>query len=257
MLGKLLKYEFKATARTFIPLYIGIILVSLFNGLFLNPNDVELSNAKVIGIIILVALFIALVVITIVVTVQRFSKNLLGDEGYLMFTLPVSTKMLILSKTLIATLWSVLSGVVAIVSFGLIGTLMIGKVTEDILNLGEIISLIQTNLSPDQISNMAFTIFNISIFFILSYITFILTIYLAISIGQLNIFCKHKTATAFVVFIILNIIQSEVLSLIGLDEFMTSTWHRTVIIGNLSSIVIGVILFFATSYILEKKINLE
>ena len=32
MLGKLLKYELKATSRVFIPLYIAILVVSIVNG---------------------------------------------------------------------------------------------------------------------------------------------------------------------------------------------------------------------------------
>ncbi|MBE0601232.1 MAG: hypothetical protein IH607_05540, partial [Firmicutes bacterium] len=35
-----------------------------------------------------------------------FYKNLLGDEGYLMHTLPVSTGRLIFSKLLVATVWA-------------------------------------------------------------------------------------------------------------------------------------------------------
>lgn len=36
MLGKLLKYELKASGRIFIPLYIAILIVAVFNGIFMN-----------------------------------------------------------------------------------------------------------------------------------------------------------------------------------------------------------------------------
>ena len=97
MLGKLLKYELKATSRVFVPLYIAILVVSIVNGLSLN---LEIFNIQGLATIILMCLFISLFVITIVVTIQRFNKNLLKDEGYLMFTLPVSSKYLVLSKYL-------------------------------------------------------------------------------------------------------------------------------------------------------------
>ena len=97
MLGKLLKYELKATSRVFIPLYIAILVVSIVNGLSLN---LEILNIQGLATIVLMCLFISLFVITIVVTIQRFNKNLLKDEGYLMFTLPVSSKHLVLSKYL-------------------------------------------------------------------------------------------------------------------------------------------------------------
>ena len=61
-------------------------------------------------------LFIGLMVITFVVCIIRFYKSLLGDEGYLMFTLPVETWKHIFNKLLIAMMWSVASGLFAILS---------------------------------------------------------------------------------------------------------------------------------------------
>ena len=84
MLGNLLKYELKATSRVFIPLYIAILVVSIVNGLSLN---LEILNIQGLATIVLMCLFISLFVITIVVTIQRFNKNLLKDEGYLMLGL--------------------------------------------------------------------------------------------------------------------------------------------------------------------------
>ena len=55
MLGKLLKYELKATSRVFIPLYIAILVVSIVNGLSLN---LEIFNIQGLATIILMCLFI-------------------------------------------------------------------------------------------------------------------------------------------------------------------------------------------------------
>lgn len=41
-------------------------------------------------------------VVTAVILIQRFYKNLLGSEGYLMFTLPVTVSQHLFSKTIIA-----------------------------------------------------------------------------------------------------------------------------------------------------------
>ena len=120
MLGKLLKYELKATSRVFVPLYIAILVVSIVNGLSLN---LEIFNIQGLATIILMCLFISLFVITIVVTIQRFNKNLLKDEGYLMFTLPVSSKYLVLSKYLTSLIWTFLSFIVALLSFTIIFTI--------------------------------------------------------------------------------------------------------------------------------------
>lgn len=105
MLGKLIKYEFKACGRTFFPLYIGILVLAAINGLCNNYNifsigdngtslSFSIENVQGILMLVLFALFVALFVLTILLTIQRFKKNLLDEEGYLMFTLPVSTKVL-------------------------------------------------------------------------------------------------------------------------------------------------------------------
>ncbi|MFQ9052505.1 MAG: ABC transporter permease [Oscillospiraceae bacterium] len=54
-----------------------------------------------------------MLLLTLVLMVYRFYKNLMTDEGYLMFTLPVSRSQLIWSKLLVALVWSVLSTVLA------------------------------------------------------------------------------------------------------------------------------------------------
>lgn len=92
MLGKLLKYELKATSRTFLPIYGALILVALGNRLF-RMGNINLGFGLTTAI--LVGLFVALGVLTLMVTIQRFNRNLLGDEGYLMFTLPVGPNQLI------------------------------------------------------------------------------------------------------------------------------------------------------------------
>lgn len=54
MLGKLLKYELKASGRIFIPLYIAILIVAVFNGIFMNTNILQVQG---IGILVLTSLF--------------------------------------------------------------------------------------------------------------------------------------------------------------------------------------------------------
>ena len=58
----------------------------------------------------------AVFIVTFFVIIQRFYKNLLGDEGYLMNTFPVTTITNITSKLSIATFWNIVSGFVAVFS---------------------------------------------------------------------------------------------------------------------------------------------
>lgn len=126
MLGKLLKYEFRATGRTLAPLYGALLLMTLvvkFQLFYYTRQGHNLIPQEFLGqliasltTILYVALIVAIFVMTLVLLIQRFYKNLLGPEGYLMFTLPVSVHQLILSKLLVALAWTLISGVAAIVS---------------------------------------------------------------------------------------------------------------------------------------------
>ena len=101
MLGKLLKQDFRATARIMLPLYVAVPVLGLFTNLITHlceNQDGFLINAISMLVSFVFSLsLIAAVVTTIVLMVLRFYRNLMTDEGYLMFTLPVSTTELIFS----------------------------------------------------------------------------------------------------------------------------------------------------------------
>lgn len=102
MLGKLMKYEFKATGRIFLPLFGSILVMAAVTQLLSGLNsDIPRTITMVLSSMLITTGF----VVTLILTIQRFYKNLLGAEGYLMHTLPVSTGRLIFSKLLAATLW--------------------------------------------------------------------------------------------------------------------------------------------------------
>ena len=89
---KLLKYEWKACARTCLPLYGVLILMSLISRiLYVIPKNASLDfMLPAISSMLYMGVMMAAFVVTAVILIQRFYKNLLGSEGYLMFTLPVT-----------------------------------------------------------------------------------------------------------------------------------------------------------------------
>ena len=82
MLGKLTKYEIKATARIFLPLYAGLLLFALINKVFIEINLLQTRMAflPLISGAIYFFIIVATFIITLVVMIQRFYKNLLSDE---------------------------------------------------------------------------------------------------------------------------------------------------------------------------------
>lgn len=268
MLGKLLKYELKATSRVFIPLYIAILVVSIVNGLSLN---LEILNIQGLATIVLMCLFISLFVITIVVTIQRFNKNLLKDEGYLMFTLPVSSKHLVLSKYLTSLIWTFLSFVVAFLSFTIIFMIPTYKYFDFSYFINEFNLLFSNMLNLNILGQFL----RIILLMIISYTIFIFNVYLALSVGQLPIFNRFRNVSSFIGFLVINLLISYAQNIVSLfvndasvnieaiDNInyainsVTSIVSKGLNIAIVINLIIILVLFFATTYILDKKLNLE
>lgn len=268
MLGKLMKYEFKACGRIFFPLYIGILFLAAVNGVSIGSSikdqdgfilDPNTLNTQGILTLVMVALFVALFVITIVLTIQRFNKSLLEDEGYLMFTLPVKTSSLVLSKLLVALIYAIISAVVALLSF-----LIIGAIGGNV-NIVEFFKFLSQESMFGE--NIDFIIY-MNLWFLLSYIIFVLSIYLSLSIGQLPQFSKYKMPAGVVLFFIINLIISKIETFmrnmtigsspeVDLMNSIASISYKYLFISSLISIIIGIILFFLINFILNKKLNLE
>ena len=268
MLGKLLKYELKATSRVFIPLYIAILVVSIVNGLSLN---LEILNIQGLATIVLMCLFISLFVITIVVTIQRFNKNLLKDEGYLMFTLPVSSKHLVLSKYLTSLIWTFLSFVVAFLSFTIIFMIPTYKYFDFSYFINEFNLLFSNMLNLNILGQFI----KIILLMIISYTIFIFNVYLALSVGQLPIFNRFRNVSSFIGFLVINLLISYAQNIVSLfvndasvnieaiDNInyainsVASIVSKGLNIAIVINLIIILVLFFATTYILDKKLNLE
>lgn len=109
MLRKLLKHEFRATGRFMWVIYLAMLVLSVAANVstrMLDRTDNSILNG--IMIMVLVAWVLALIIGGVMITVlliQRFYKNLLTDEGYLMFTLPTTVHHLVLSKLIVTVAW--------------------------------------------------------------------------------------------------------------------------------------------------------
>ncbi|MCD8368071.1 MAG: hypothetical protein LUC48_08645 [Clostridiales bacterium] len=119
MFGKLCKLELRYMMRNFLPLWGIVLVLAALNGFAIS---MDLDSNVTFGLLLmaLVGVLIAMVVLCIVLIVQRFYNGLLKSEGYLMFTLPVKTGALILSKGLAALVVMVVSGVVGVLAFVLV-----------------------------------------------------------------------------------------------------------------------------------------
>lgn len=124
MTFKLVKYEFRSMIRLMGVLWAGLpamaIIMAVFQKIF--PYDGLGEYPAVLNILnnlftfTYIAMFIALIAVTVIIIIMRFYKGLMRDEGYLMHTLPVKTRQLITAKGVTAVAVSIISMAVAVVS---------------------------------------------------------------------------------------------------------------------------------------------
>lgn len=123
MFGRLVKYDFRSMFKQFGFIWPAALLLAMVNHftLFgLNSTSTVGETTAGMAMLVYVAILMAMFIITMIFVIQRFFKGLLGDEGYLMHTLPVRPWQLISSKLLSAVAATLLSIVVAVFSILLI-----------------------------------------------------------------------------------------------------------------------------------------
>lgn len=292
MLGKLLKYELKATSRYFMFLYSAVIGLAIINKIFwLIPTDNAVMDV-VRGFITFafVIATVATIIFSFVIIIFRFYKNLLSDEGYLSFTLPVTATKHIISKMLVSVMWIIVTVIVVI------GSLLILAIDTGFYTaFPEVWSLINQffDLNPEFVKFVV----EMLIVLIVAMFSSTLMLYTAMSIGHL--FSKHRVVasivsyfglyfavqtinsivlavtmavgfgpTAFTSLEASNDVQFNMANSMDLSTMFTGEAGITysnflnmisaiAIIVVVMQIVLAVAYFLVTRYILKRKLNLE
>lgn len=243
MFGKLMKYELKSLLKGLLPLYGAILAVALINAVMASfgiGNSID-GLPQVTAIMLYFGLCVAVAVVTFLVIIQRFYKGLLGQEGYLMFTLPVPTWQLTLSKLLGAVITTILSGIVGMLSILILGSLNINWTLDATLFIIELIVLMLVGVAA-----------------------MILEIYVAIALGHLA--NKHRIAMSFVWFVVLQTVLSFLTGLsamaLGYSPFFPAFYanlsaHGMMWMMILPCLIEAAVFYFGTTWILKNKLNLE
>ena len=277
MLSKLLKYEFKATARTYGGLYLAILAAAALLGAFFRfPALISDFPIAVVTTVYLM-LCVAIAVITALTIIQRFTRNLLGREGYLMHTLPVTPAQLILSKLISSMVWLLCSILVIALSLGvffLCGMLNVNGIFSDWASAVR---------DFRQLADILQRVLNVSGFMLLLMATLvcsILCLYTACMIGHQ--FKQHFALVGIAAFVGLNVVQNRLMALlpyasdnVDLGTVVTSTaigdvtWQvavnqtylqtylRSLLVSLLADAVLCGIYFAATNWLMKNKLDLD
>lgn len=111
MLGKLFKHEWNATARRYGLFYLVLAAMTLFAAVLhrIPVENMVFRVAETIFLGIYVLTLIAAMVGSLAMAVIRFYQNMVADEGYLTFTLPVKVEELVLVKIFVAIFWQIIT----------------------------------------------------------------------------------------------------------------------------------------------------
>lgn len=281
MLKKLMKHEWKSVWK--LPAFLNLVLAGItvmamisFHSKIWETDNVVL-NLLLGCTFLLYMLFLCLsCFVTILYLAVRFYRNLFTDEGYLMHTLPVTGRQLVVSKLLVSTAWYLITIVVLILAgaglvFGLLTAVNPDFTLPELLRsfVQDVIPEIEAALGAPFSVLFTYGVINT----IISCLYANLFIYVCIALGQQ--FTKHKIAGAVVNYIaiasVLSIINTLVRELLlksvypkgaaftfaSSNVFITSyakgwSWF---LIGE--RLLLAAVFYFIAEYLITKKLNLD
>ncbi len=258
MLKKLIKHEFKATYRFYVPVYIALAALVALACIFLtvidhfDVNEMFLSITLPLGAIVGFLAIIFTVLSPYIFICLRFYRSTATREGYLTFTLPASTNQILFSKFLVSFFWAVLTvGVTTLAIF----------------------VLLAVGFDPDMTFTAIHQLFHSSEFnfttilsFVVGYANSILAIYASISLGQ---FVRDHRIIASIAFYAATYTVQQIVSLVVLIPIMIGSGVLSSgetlnysdlgimsVVSIILSLVFCVIFYFVSERILDRKLNL-
>ena len=265
MLGKLLKHEFRATARIMWVIYAAMLALSIgshFAMRYLDRPDTYFV-LRVLSIVVTALWVMALIfgtVMTVVLMIQRFYKNYLTDEGYLMFTLPVGIPSMVFSKLIVAIVWVILTIVVMMLGIGL-AVMDSSFLKEAIAIVRQLVQIADTQ----ETLRATVILVEVAVVAILGIACSVMQFYAAMSLGYG--FTGHKGLWSVVMYFVISIAfqiigsalmiaaPSGIWNLMGQLTPMQS-YHGIMLTVAISELVSGGVLYGITWLNLKKRLNL-
>ena len=252
---KLLKYEWKACARTCLPLYGVLILMSLISRiLYVIPKNASLDfMLPAIGSMLYMGVMMAAFVVTAVI---------------LMFTLPVTVSQHLLSKTIIAVVMIGLSGLSALISIFIFADRMI-------LSMDEVWQAFTglSTLLPHSGQEFLFEL-ELLVLAVLGIAGMALFLYMCIALGHLA--SRHRLLMSIVWYVVLSTALQVLLLMVMMGagnavpqpfvDLMKVWWSGITPMGAahlmlrcccVFALISDAVYFLVTRWILVHKLNLE
>ena len=271
MVKKLIKHEFISYLRSLLPIelaLIGIATVLRFIQIFEN----ETTGYSILfgsAVFAFVAAIIVCLVMTFIVSIQRYYKNLFKAEGYLTFTLPVTHSQHIFTKVLCAV------SVTLVTLINVFVSVCIATAGEFCVEIFKAIGYILSHISKYiGAANVTFYIIEFIILFVVALFTEYLLFYACITLGQtakknrvaaaVGIYFGYYYATQIFATIAIMIFSSINFSyefLEMLEDFVTKNAkglvHGGFALGIIITALMGFVYYIISLKVMKKKLNIE
>jgi hypothetical protein len=242
MLRKLLRYEFKALLQILPVFYLAFLIPALTAGIgsripgsWMWSEDLSSLFLNILGLMLPVVLTVNLVTV-----IRRFRENLLKDEGYLMFTLPVPEWKLVASKGIAAFCTILLTGIMWSLSALIFGF---------IRNSDEIMEQLPFILEMPSIIGVPrmITITAIALVFILQQM---FLVYASMTISQLA--PRFRRLAAFGVYLAVIIVEYHITR--AVHSLFFSNYFPAILVLETA---LAALYLWCTSRLLKHTLNLE
>lgn len=265
MLGKLIKYDLKASAKVFILFHGAFILACLLcrilfvDHLRFDAPAEPLITAIAVFSSLMILLCVALNLATWLQITFRFYRNLFSREGYLSWTLPVSGLSQLWGKIISGYIFMALDAV--IIAAGILILVTTGNITTAY-------SAVAPEVTAELGMPLGTIAFYLFMFCLVSSISTVIMGYFCIAVGQL--FPGHRVLCAVAAYFITSFVV-QILSLILLiftglfpgytalritGSTVTDYLFSIFALSGLLTLAVTVIQYAVTHYIMKKKINL-
>ncbi|MBE6779723.1 MAG: hypothetical protein E7545_01960 [Ruminococcaceae bacterium] len=273
MVKKLLKHEAKYYARTLIIIEAVIFALALFTRLllFFEFDSIVYYILQGSSYAMFALAAYAALIVTFILCIVRFYKNLFSNEGYLSFTLPVSTNQHLLAKLLSAVVYSIIV-FVSVIAAALIT--VSGDILNEVVKAGVYLLKDLIDVLPKSGTiHLILYVIEFIVIMLLSVISSYLLYYCFIAIGQtakknrilLSVGCYFIYSAAIqifsTIFSIVMTIAEPYIPYEALERFVDAHpfafFHIIFIALIIWSVILTVVFYFVVQRIISRKLNLE
>ena len=250
MLGKLIKYDFKAMFRSLCPIYIALIALTIVFSLMVKFNFDQGLLFSIFAFLFVAALN-GSIIACVFLGVTRFSHGLLKNEGYLSFALPVSTATHILAKVINAIIWAFVEGLMLCLCLLIMGIVM-GSIREVAVFFKEVLQAFGM-IEKDVLLG----VLKVIVIVMLEMIASVCLIYAATAVGHLFGRNQKMIAVAFLIIVCIarSFLMMQIFKMTGHTAFAYLFVDDLILMAL--PVIFAILYSVLTWFILDRRLNLE